>query len=92
MTSKPRGPYSFRRELSSGISRRQGGHQVAQKLISSGWPSHSLIDRLTPFESTSENSGRVSGMALAVAGALAGVPAGAAGPWLPAGARWRLAR
>src|SRR5690349_25074863 len=50
--------------LSSGISRRQGAHQVAQKLIISGRPPKlaSLVG--LPALSASVMSGSLSGMAL----------------------------
>src|SRR5690606_1290487 len=54
-------PYFACMSLSSGISLRQGGHQVAQKFTSNALPSHSVTVREVPLRSGRVNTGRVSG-------------------------------
>src|SRR5258708_4102528 len=91
-TLRSRPAHSAASVLSNGISRRQGAHQVAQKLITRDLPLHAEIGMDLPVRSCSEKSGRRSGttgcgMAASGAelsdglGALA-MPAGTATPWV----------
>src|SRR5271165_2664111 len=60
-TVTSRAAHSEARVWSSGISRRQGAHQVAQKLITSDFPFHLVIGVGWPARSLSENAGRRAG-------------------------------
>src|ERR1700753_2423588 len=81
-TSLP--PHSPARVLSRGISRRQGAHQVAQKLITSDLPAQVLTGVGLPFRSFSEKAGSCSGILLAEAASSSGArslgPGGLAEP------------
>src|ERR1700675_5187581 len=58
-TSRP--AHSEATLLSSGISRRQGAHQVAQKLITRDFPLHLTIGVGRPSRSLNEKLGRRAG-------------------------------
>src|SRR5882724_2577474 len=59
MRSRP--AHSAASDLSNGISRRQGAHQVAQKLITSDLPRQAEIGVDLPVRSCSEKSGKRAG-------------------------------
>src|SRR5580692_439271 len=61
-TATFRAAHSLCRVFRSGISRRHGAHQVAQKLITNDLPLQALIEVALPSRSWSENSGRRSGI------------------------------
>src|SRR5882757_11263910 len=60
LTSRP--AHSEYRVSSSGISLRQGAHQVAQKLMIRDLPPKDAIDVALPARSASENCGSRSGI------------------------------
>src|SRR6516162_6813158 len=60
-TVRPLSAQSAARDLSSGTSRRQGAHQVAQKLMTSDLPLQVEIGTEAPARSLSEKSGRWAG-------------------------------
>src|ERR1700684_2761782 len=91
-TLRSRPAHSAAMLLSSGISRRQGAHQVAQKLITSDLPLHAEIWMALPVRSFNEKPGSragTTGCGLADSaselsdgfGVLA-MPAGTATPWV----------
>src|SRR5216684_6891502 len=60
LTSRP--AHSECRVSSSGISLRQGAHQVAQKLMIKDLPPNDVIEVALPARSASENCGSRSGI------------------------------
>ena len=78
--------------FSIGISRRQGAHQVAQKLMTCGRPFHSERLRGLPSRSASVTSGRRSGMTAACTAGIAGFSTAAALAQTRRGSRSRRRR
>jgi hypothetical protein len=60
-TVAPRPTHSACSASSKGISRRQGAHQVAQKLMIRDWPAKELMEVGLPLRSASEKTGSRSG-------------------------------
>src|SRR6267154_300923 len=84
--ARSRSAQSAARVLSSGISRRQGAHQVAQKLMTNDLPLHDSTEMGLPERSLSEKSGSFAGITgWGAAAANSEVSAGFAALAMPAG-------